>query len=120
LSRPSGEGGPGPGRTSKPRPSRTSEPEALSTVLSALGGERPWAAGMALGRLAAKWEEVVGERLADECTPAALEAGVLVVRASSAAWAAQLKFLAEAVRDRANVALGSGVIRALRVVVGSL
>jgi predicted nucleic acid-binding Zn ribbon protein len=74
---------------------------------------------MALGRLADRWAEVVGDRLAAECSPASLEAGLLVVRATSAPWAAQIRFLAQAVRDRANEVLGEGAVSDVRVVVGT-
>ena len=43
--------------------------------------------------------------------------GFLLVRASSAAWAAQVKFLAGEVRDRANQVLGIAAVREVRVVV---
>jgi predicted nucleic acid-binding Zn ribbon protein len=74
---------------------------------------------MSLGRLADRWAEVVGDRLAAECSPASLDAGVLVVRATSAPWAAQIRFLARAVRDGANQVLGEGSVQDVRVVVGA-
>lgn len=83
-------------------PARSSEPQALGAVLDALGAERRLASGLLLGRLGRRWEAVVGERLAEESGPAALEGGVLFVRASSAAWAAQIKFLAREVVAAAN------------------
>jgi predicted nucleic acid-binding Zn ribbon protein len=76
-------------------------------------------AGLALGRLGRAWPSVVGERLAAECEPAQLEAGVLVVRVSSAAWASHLRFLAEEIRQRSNAALGEDRVREVRVVLGS-
>src|SRR5437867_3784379 len=89
-------------------PGRSDEPEVLGIVLDALGAERRLAAGLVLGSLGRRWEEVVGERLAQESAPAALEGGVLLVRASSAAWAAQIKFLARQITEQANRALECG------------
>ena len=66
------------------------------------------ATGLLLGRLGRRWEAVVGERLAEESAPAGLEGGVLFVRASSAGWAAQIKFLAKEVRAAANRILSDG------------
>lgn len=97
---------------------RANEPEVLGSVLDALAAGRPWAAGIALGELGRRWEGVVGERLAMECAPAGLEAGVLVIRASSAAWGAQIRFLESEIRDRANAALASEAVRGVRVTVG--
>jgi predicted nucleic acid-binding Zn ribbon protein len=63
---------------------------------------------MLLGRLGRGWSSVVGERLAEESAPAALEGGVLLVRASSAAWAAQIKFLARQIAEESNRLLREG------------
>src|SRR5712692_8641302 len=92
------------------RPIRSEQPEAIGSVLKGLQATRPWAAGIALGELGRRWEAVVGERLARDCRPIALEAGVLMVRASSGAWAAQVHFLAERIRGAANEVLRSEVV----------
>jgi predicted nucleic acid-binding Zn ribbon protein len=71
-----------------------------------------------LGDLARRWGEVVGERLAQESEPVRLaDRGVLVVRVSSSAWGAQLRFLAEEVRRNANEAIGGDLVREVRIVV---
>jgi hypothetical protein len=44
--------------------------------------------------------------LAAESTPLSLNAGVLVVRASTAPWAAQIRFLEAEVARRANEVMG--------------
>jgi predicted nucleic acid-binding Zn ribbon protein len=95
---------------------RSDHPEPLGQVLEGLRGDRRLAAGMSLGELGRRWGDVVGERLAMETRPAGVEGGVLLVRASSAAWAAQVRFLATEVRARANQALGKEAIREVRVV----
>jgi len=87
---------------------RSDEAHALGTVLDALGAERRLAAGLVLGSLGKRWAEVVGERLAQESVPAALDGGVLLVKASSAAWATQIKFLAKQIKDAANRVLEPG------------
>lgn len=97
---------------------RTEDPEELSSVLDSLLRERPWSDGMALGELARKWGTIVGDRLARESHPAGVDRGVLLLRASSAAWAAQLTFLEGDILHRANRAVpGLGMSR-LRVVLG--
>ena len=72
---------------------------------------------MALGELGRRWPEVVGDTLSKECAPAALQGDVLVVRASSAPWAAQLRFLKGDIAARANEVLWGGKIREVRVTV---
>ena len=72
---------------------------------------------MALGELGRRWPEVVGDTLSKECAPAALQGDVLLVRASSAPWAAQLRFLQSDIAARANEVLGAGKVREVRVTV---
>lgn len=80
-------------------------------------GESALASGMMLGQLGRRWPEVVGDRLARETWPAGLDRGVLTVRASSSAWAAQVRFLGEEIRARANAALASVAVEGVRVTV---
>src|SRR5439155_25477602 len=91
-------------------------PEALGTVLDGLVRSPGWEAGVRLGRLVRRWPEVAGERLGADSEPIGLENGVLVVRCSSAAWAAQVRFLAGQLKDRTNEVLGRAAIREVRVV----
>jgi hypothetical protein len=71
--------------------------------------------GLALGRLARSWEEVVGTRLAQETAPFSLEEGSLIVSVSTGAWGAQVRFLAHEIRQRANEVLGKQEVRMVRV-----
>jgi predicted nucleic acid-binding Zn ribbon protein len=50
---------------------------------------------------------VVGLRLAEESAPVALDGGVLLVRASSSAWAAQIRFLSKEIAEGANRVLAA-------------
>jgi predicted nucleic acid-binding Zn ribbon protein len=105
------------GNRKKGRPARSEEVQPIGSVLDNLAAGPSLVSGLALGQLGRQWAAVVGDRLARECSPAALDGGFLLVRASSAAWAAQVKFLAGEVRDRANQVLGTAAIREVRVAV---
>ena len=83
----------------------------------AMGSER-FRRGLALGRLARSWDEVVGAALARETEPLSLDHGGLVVSVSSGAWGAQVRFLAHDIRRRANEVLGAQEVRTVRVTVG--
>jgi predicted nucleic acid-binding Zn ribbon protein len=69
-----------------------------------------------LGELGRRWSEVMGHPLAQVTSPARFDEGVLVVRAQSAAWGAQVQFLAAEVRERANATLGREAVRQVKVV----
>jgi hypothetical protein len=89
----------------------------LGDLLAGLLSKKEFAEGMRLGRLAKGWPEVVGERLANECQPVRLEAGNLVVAASSGPWGVQVKFLAGEIQKGANRALGGDAVTRVTVVV---
>jgi hypothetical protein len=89
----------------------------VGDLLAGLLGRKEFAEGMRLGRLAKRWPEVVGERLATECRPVRLEAGTLTVAASSGPWGAQVRFLAGEIQTRANRTLGDAVVSRVTVVV---
>lgn len=73
--------------------------------------------GIALGRLAKAWGDVVGDPLASETEPLALDEAGLVIGASSPAWGAQVRFLAEDIRLRASETLDGQAVGPVRVVV---
>ena len=95
----------------------SSEPVELGDVIDNLMADQVFARGMPVAHLAAAWTSIVGERLASETAPAALEAGVLTVTATSGPWGAQARFLHEEIRRRADEALGNNQITAIRIVV---
>jgi len=94
-------------------------PLPIGSVLEGLfGAAGPWQTGIAAGELARRWVEVVGTALAGETSPEALDdAGTLTVKASSAAWATQLRFLSGAIAANANEVLGRPVVARVRVAV---
>jgi hypothetical protein len=105
--------------SSRGRPPRSSEAEELSTVLDGLLGDRILRAGRAVGVMGRSWASVVGERLAEESAPVSLDdQGALLVRASSGAWAAQVRFLSTEIAEAANGLLGAARVASVRVVVG--
>jgi predicted nucleic acid-binding Zn ribbon protein len=92
-------------------------PSRLGEVIDELMAEQVFARGMPVARLAASWSTVVGERLASETAPAALEGRVLTVTATSGPWGAQARFLHAEIRRRADEALGGGKVDEVRIVV---
>jgi predicted nucleic acid-binding Zn ribbon protein len=115
----------GRGRYRRPRPRPTKverhapsdPPEGIGGIVRHLLQDRRMRRGLALGRLARAWPQVVGEDLARQTAPRALEGGSLLVAAASAAWGSQVRFLATEIRRRANDALGSDEVRTVRVTV---
>jgi predicted nucleic acid-binding Zn ribbon protein len=99
------------------RDERAPRETALGDVVAGLMREAPFARGVAVGRLAADWEAVVGPRLAAQTAPRQLDGGILTVAASTGPWGAQARFLADEIRVQANRTLGDDVVRDVRVLI---
>ncbi|MEX0753528.1 MAG: DUF721 domain-containing protein [Actinomycetota bacterium] len=99
------------------RDERSSKETPIGDIVAGLLREPLFSRGMAVGRLAAGWEEIVGPKLGSQTAPESLDEGVLVVRASTGPFGAQARFLAEEIRLQANAALGSELVRQVRIVV---
>jgi len=100
-----------------PGKERSGDVVPIADILGGLFGERALAGGLQIGRLAAMWPSVVGERLAPETAPARLDGRTLTVAVSSGPWGAQARFLAEEIRRKANEALGSEEVEKVTIVV---
>ena len=94
---------------------RTDRPSSIADVLSGLLRQPALAGGVAVGNLARRWGEVVGERLAGDTAPLRLAGGILTVVATSGPWGGQARFLSEEIRKRANEVLGRPLVREVRV-----
>jgi predicted nucleic acid-binding Zn ribbon protein len=96
---------------------RSKDPVSLGSVIDGLMAEQVFSRGMPVASLASRWVGVVGERLAEQTEPLALDSGVLTVGAANGAWASQVRFMADEVKRRANEALGNDAVRLVTVIV---
>jgi len=104
----------------EPTLTRVEGPTALSGELARIARRPGWGERLGSVRVWTAWEGMVGPELAEHCEPVRLAGRVLVVRAESPAWATQLRYLSGQLIERAEVALGPGSVREVRVTVGSL
>jgi predicted nucleic acid-binding Zn ribbon protein len=94
------------------------EPSRVGEVLGAVGRRLGLANAVGTGRLWATWRDVVGDAVADHAEPTSLRGGVLRVRADSPAWATEVRYLREEIRQRVNVSLGERLVTEIRVWTG--
>lgn len=87
------------------------EPESISGPLAELARGLGLPEPVAASRLFGSWSEIVGEAVASRSRPVSLRKGELRVITDSAAWAAQLRYLAPEVIRRVNEALGRDLVR---------
>jgi hypothetical protein len=97
---------------------RVMGPMPLGAEVDRLLRRPGWSERLGAGRISARWVEVVGPELAARCEPVRLAGRVLVIRAESAAWATQLRYLTGQLRERLDVVLGPGSVRDVRIVIG--
>lgn len=93
-------------------------PHRLKDLLGRAGALLGVEDARATGILWARWAEIVGDAIAGNAEPTSLKKGVLRVRATSPTWAQELTYLATEIKDRANRATGSEVVREVRVWTG--
>lgn len=91
------------------------DPQGIQSVLRRVLGSLGWEEGMSVGRVLEEWDEIVGEQIAAHCRPVSLDAGVLIVSASSSAWATQMRMLTPQIITRVHEHVGASVISELRV-----
>lgn len=91
------------------------DPQGIENVLRRVLGSLGWEAGMSAGRVLEEWDEIVGEQISLHCRPVSLDAGVLVVSASSSAWATQMRMLTPQIITRVHEHVGASVISELKV-----
>lgn len=92
------------------------DPQALSSEVDRIIGDRGWALDLQVRGVFARWSELVGAEIGAHSTPETLVDGVLVVRAHSTAWASQLTMLASTLVRRLNEELGEGTVTVVEVV----
>ena len=101
-----------------PAEGRSADAESIGAVIGEALRQPALARGVVVGRLAAGWRDVVGERLAAETMPVRFASGTLVVAASGGPWGAQARFFAEEIRRRATALLGAEVLSRVVVTLG--
>lgn len=91
------------------------DPVLLGETLARLAAERAWDEPLSVGGVIGRWREVVGDQIADHCTPETFEDGLLVVRADSSTWAANLRLLTPQLLARLAAEVGPDVVTEVRV-----
>ena len=99
------------------REPRSEDAVSIGGIVDDLMAREVFSRGMPVAELASKWPAIVGERLASETAPVALENGVLTIGVSTGPWGAQAKFLAEQIREKADLALSSQAVTGIRIIV---
>ena len=91
------------------------DPQLLDEAMGRLIASHGWELDLKVQGVFGRWAELVGQEVADHCTPESFDDGRLVVRTDSTAWATQLKLLAPSVVRRLNEELGHGTVTGIEV-----
>ena len=92
------------------------DPQTLDSTLGRLVADHGWELDLRVHGVFGRWAELVGDEVAQHCTPESFADGRLVVRTDSTAWATQLKLLAPTVVRRLNEELGHGTVTVIEIV----
>lgn len=91
------------------------DPQPLADTMDRLTAQLGWSQSLQVGGVVGRWREVVGEQIADHCTPETFTEGALVVRADSTAWATQIRLLLPQLERRLADEVGEGVVTSIQV-----
>lgn len=86
------------------------DPQLLGSVVGRLLREKGWTQDVSVGGVIGRWREIVGDDVAEHCTPLSFDDKVLVVRADSTAWATQMRMLVPSLLRRMAEEIGDGVV----------
>ena len=94
------------------KPSRETREDAspLSDLIGQVVQNQGWEDKLADQRIFTDWQRLVGPEVAQHATVEGFEDAVVHVRASSTAWATQLKMLAPRIVAKLNAELGDGSV----------
>jgi predicted nucleic acid-binding Zn ribbon protein len=92
------------------------DPLLLGDQMDRLLVDRGWKVDVAVGSVMGRWPQIVGDEVAQHCTPVTFEGGVLTVRADSTAWTVQLTLLESSIMERIEAESGKGTVSALKIV----
>ncbi|PFG21146.1 DUF721 domain-containing protein [Serinibacter salmoneus] len=95
---------------------RSRDPQAVGEALKRLVAAREWSSELSVGGVTARWPQVVGREVAEHATPETFTDGRLVVRASSTAWATQLRLLLPQIERRIAEEVGDGVVQEITII----
>ncbi|TCP57445.1 putative nucleic acid-binding Zn ribbon protein [Tamaricihabitans halophyticus] len=91
------------------------DPQPLGRLASRIANDRGWQGRLANGQVFGNWAGLVGDEVAEHSQPQALNNGELTVRASSTAWATQLRLLQGQLLGKIAAGVGHGVVKRLKV-----
>lgn len=91
------------------------DPQLVATTLAFLLRDFGWTQDVAVGAVVGRWREVVGDQVADHCSPETFDNGVLTVRTDSTAWATQVGLLVPTLLRRLADDVGEDVVREIHV-----
>lgn len=91
------------------------DPQPFGRLVSRMSTQLGWTDRLANGRVFGQWSALVGAEVAEHAQPVSLNNGELTVRASSTAWATQLRLLQRQLLARIAAGVGHGVVTTMRI-----
>lgn len=91
------------------------DPKPLGAAVKGLIRSRGWSAPVAVGSVISRWDQLVGEAIAEHCRPESFEDGVVLVVCDSTAWATNLKLMKPQVMEVFDRELGKGIVTEIQI-----
>jgi hypothetical protein len=90
----------------------------IKDLLGDVGSRLGLTSAVETGEVWSRWNEIVGESVAQHAEPSSLTGGVLRVRADSPSWASEIGYLKDEIRTAVNRTVGLELVKEVRVWTG--
>jgi predicted nucleic acid-binding Zn ribbon protein len=95
--------------------SSSRDPNSLGEVVDEYLTRQGWDHDASVAGVVVQWEEIVGPQIAAHCQVESFADGALILRASSSAWATQIRLLMPQLQARIDKVVGAGTVNAITV-----
>lgn len=96
-------------------PGQGRDPANVTTTVDKLVAMMGWRRRIDVSAVLARWDDIVGQDIAEHCQPAKFDDGELTVKADSTAWATQLRYLLPQIERRLAEDVGEGVVTTIHI-----
>lgn len=86
------------------------DPQNLSSVMERMMAARGWKEPVAVSAVLARWDELMGQDVAEHAKPEKYEDSTVTVRCTSTAWATNLRMMTSEIIKKFDRELGEGVV----------
>jgi len=92
------------------------QPEPISSIIRRILAGKGLSAGVKQGEVLIRWEEIVGDRIAQNAEAYAIESGILFLKVPDSTWRNELALMKESLVEKVNTFFGEERITRIHLI----